>query len=516
MVLPYDVCYRSRIAPGAACADLPADEAKGERDEVNERDLRDWFASSADVIIKEYPLSEGDASNKILLMYCDGMINKDHIEQRVLPNLQNIISHHREGNMSTFALPTLLQMHEMTGPDVMETMSVNLYAGFLIIYFEEQQRFFGLDLSNPPNRSPEESNTETSIKGPRDGFTESIITNIALIRKRLLTRSLCCEKMEIGKRSHTSIALMYIDDVIDSDLLQDARRRLQEIDIDAVISSAQLEELLSGQKYNFFPLLDYAGRPDYVADSLLRGRFVILCDGSPMALIAPANLMYILKSPEDVHTPFYYVAFERVLRLGGLIVATLLPGFWISLSAFNIDQIPFSLVATISSSRLGLPLSGPMDFIIMLLLFELFREAGARLPKVVGQTVTVVGGLIVGDAAIRSGITSPTTLVITSISTIAMYTLVNQTLAGIVTILRVIILLESTVFGIYGFMVSLIGLVLYMSTLESFGVPYLSPLSPPRFREMITAIFAKPFSSMKSRPKMLSPKDDTRQSEDPQ
>ncbi|NHW33078.1 spore germination protein [Paenibacillus aceris] len=478
--------------------------------------MREWFASSDDVIIKIYPLSEVDPGQKVMMMYCDGMINKDHIEERVLPKLQRIITHKQDRDMSELDLPTMLQMQELTGPDAIGTMTVNLYAGFLIVFFEEQQRLFGLDLSNPPNRSPEESNTETSIKGPRDGFTESIVTNIALIRKRLLTRSLCCEKMQIGKRSHTSVALMYIDDVIDSDILQDARRRLQNIDVDALISSAQLEEMLTEQKYNFFPLLDYAGRPDYVADSLLRGRFAVIVDGSPMALIAPANLMYILKSPEDVHTPFYYVAFERVLRLGGLVVATLLPGFWISLSAFNLDQIPFPLVATISSSRLGLPLSGPMDFIIMLLLFELFREAGARLPKVVGQTVTVVGGLIVGDAAIRSGITSPTTLVITSISTIAMYTLVNQTLAGTITLLRMLILLESTIFGIYGFMVSLIGLVLYMSTLESFGVPYLSPLSPPRFKEMIPAIFTKPFSSMKSRPKMLSTKDDTRQSEDPQ
>lgn len=483
---------------------------------MNEHELREWFASSDDVIIKEYPFAEGTVRKKILLLYCEGMINKDHIEQRVLPNLQHLILHRQEGDMSEFALDTLLQMQEITGPDMIETMTVKVYAGYLVMFFEGQQRLFGLDLSNPPNRSPEESNTETSIKGPRDGFTESIVTNIALIRKRLLTRSLCCEKMELGKRSHTTVALMYIDDVIDSDILQDARRRLQNIDVDALISSSQLEELLTEQKYNFFPLLDYAGRPDFVADSLLRGRFAVIVDGSPMALIAPANLMFILKSPEDVHSPFYYVAFERVLRLGGLIVATFLPGFWISLSAFNLDQIPFPLVATISSSRLGLPLSGPLDFIIMLLLFELFREAGARLPKVVGQTVTVVGGLIVGDAAIRSGITSPTTLVITSISTIAMYTLVNQTLAGIVTILRVLILLESTIFGIYGFMVSLIGLVLYMSTLESFGVPYLSPLSPPRFGEMIPAIFAKPFSSLKSRPKMLSPKDDTRQSEDPQ
>lgn len=480
---------------------------------MNEQLLREWFASSADVIIKSYALSEVDPGQKVLLLYCDGMINKDHIEQRVLPNLQQVMSRQPFGDMSGLALPTLLQMQEITGPDVMATMTINVYAGFLIMFFEEQQRLYGLDLSNPPNRSPEESNTETSIKGPRDGFTESIITNIALIRKRLLTRSLCCEKMVLGKRSHTSIALMYLDDVIDSDILQDARRRLQGVDIDALISSAQLEELLTEQKFNFFPLLDYAGRPDFVADSLLRGRFAIIVDGSPMVLMAPANLMFILKSPEDVHSAFYYVAFERVLRLGGLVVATLLPGFWISLSAFNLDQLPYTLVATIASSRLGLPVSGPVDFMIMLLLFELFREAGARLPKVVGQTVTVVGGLIVGDAAIRSGITSPTTLVITSISTIAMYTLVNQTLAGTVTILRILILFESMIFGIYGYMVSLIGLILYMSTLESFGVPYLSPLSPPRFKEMIPAVFAKPFRSMKHRPKMLSPKDDTRQDE---
>lgn len=483
---------------------------------MNEHDLREWFASSDDVIIKIYTLSDVDAGQKVVMMYCDGMINKDHIEERVIPKLQHVITHKRDKDMSKFDLPTMLQMQELTGPDAINTMTINLYAGFLILFFEDQQRLFGLDLSSPPNRSPEESNTETSIKGPRDGFTESMITNIALIRKRLLTRSLCCEKMQIGKRSHTSVALMYIDDVIDSDILQDARRRLQNIDVDALISSSQLEELLTEKKYNFFPLLDYAGRPDYVADTLLRGRFAVIVDGSPMALIAPANLMFILKSPEDVHTPFYYVAFERVLRLGGLVVATLLPGFWISLSAFNLDQIPFPLVATISSSRLGLPLSGPLDFIIMLLLFELFREAGARLPKVVGQTVTVVGGLIVGDAAIRSGITSPTTLVITSISTIAMYTLVNQTLAGTITLLRILILLESTIFGIYGYMVSLIGLILYMSTLESFGVPYLSPLSPPRFKELIPAIFARPFGRMKSRPKMLSPKDSTRQNEDPQ
>ncbi|UKS25144.1 spore germination protein [Paenibacillus sp. HWE-109] len=478
---------------------------------MNEHDLREMFASSADVMIKSYQLSDTDA---VILMYCDGMINRDHIENLVLPKLQGLISQKLRGQAARLDVNTLLQLVEITGSNAIDDMTVSMYAGSLIILFEETQMMYAIDISEAPNRSPEESNTETSIRGPRDGFTESITTNIALIRKRLLTRSLCCEKTHIGVRSKTTVALLYIDDIINPDVLSEARKRLSNINVDALISSTQLEEAMSGYKFTLFPLLDYAGRPDSVADSLLRGRFAVIVDGSPMVLIAPANLLFILKSPEDVHSTFLFVAFERILRLGGLVVAMLLPGFWISLSVFNLDQIPYSLVATIASSRLGLPLSGPMDFIIMLLLFELFREAGARLPKVVGQTVTVVGGLIVGDAAIRSGITSPTTLVITSISTISMYTLVNQSLAGTVTILRLLILVESTIFGIYGYMVALIGLILYLSTLESFGVPYLSPLSPPMYRDLVPAILAKPFYRMKRRPDALHTQDDTRQNED--
>ncbi|SDN37924.1 GerA spore germination protein [Paenibacillus sp. yr247] len=476
--------------------------------------MREWFVLSCDVVVKSYQIADARRNQQVLLIYCEGMTNMDHIENLVLPKLQGLFHPELDGNASRLDVNTMLQLNEITGSNTMDAITVSVYAGELILFFEETQLIYALDIAAPPNRSPEESSTETSIKGPRDAFTESVITNMALVRKRLLSRSLCCEKMRIGKRSQTTVALLYINDIIDSDVLQEAKQRLSAINVDTLISSSQLEEALSGRKYPFFPMLNYAGRPDFVADSLLRGRFAVMVDGSPMVLIAPANLLFILKSPEDVHNPYYYVAFERILRLGGLVVSALLPGFWISLSAFNLDQIPYPLVATISSSRLGLPLSGPMDFIMMLLLFELFREAGARLPKVVGQTVTVVGGLIVGDAAIRSGITSPTTLVVTSISTISMYTLVNQSLAGTVTVLRIMILMVSTFFGIYGFMISLMGLVLYLSTLESFGVPYLSPVSPPIFREIIPSLLAKPWIKMKRRPKMLSPKDDTRHDEE--
>ncbi|WNR43953.1 spore germination protein [Paenibacillus roseipurpureus] len=478
---------------------------------MNEHDFREWFALSEDVVLKTYPVTQGSVVERVTMLYCEGMVRTDLIDGLVLPKLQTFIESNYYRNQEGLDLSLLLQLRQLTGRQVIEDMKLSVYGGQLILFFERTQQIYTLDIASPPNRSPEESSTETSIKGPRDGFTEDAVTNIALVRKRLATPSLCCEKISLGRRSNTTVALLYLGDVLNESILQEARDRLQSVDVDAVISSVQLEEVLSGRKYALFPLLNYTGRPDFVADSLLRGRFAIIVDGSPMVLLAPANLTYILNSPEDIHNPYYYVTFERLLRLIGLLVSVLLPGLWISVSSFNLDQIPYQLVATISSSRLGLPLSGPMDFIIMLVLFELFREAGARLPKVVGQTVTVVGGLIVGDAAIRSGITSPTTLVVTSLSTISMYTLVNQSLAGSITILRIVILLFSTMFGIYGFMISLMGLVLFMSTLESFGVPYLSPLSPPQLGEIWTSLVAKPWKKLSRRPHDLSPKDDTRQ-----
>ncbi|OAS20587.1 spore germination protein [Paenibacillus oryzisoli] len=478
---------------------------------MNEQDFHEWFALSDDIIIKTYPVTYGEMSDRVTMLFCEGMVRTDMIDGLVLPRVQAFVDSDFYRNEDALDVSAMLQFVQLTGKDWITNMKLAVYAGQLILFFENIQALYALDIASPPNRSPEESSTETSIKGPRDGFTEDVITNIALVRKRLATPSLCCEKIHLGRKSNTVVALLYLGDVINESILQEARDRLQVIDVDAVISSAQLNEALSGRAFSLFPLLNYTGRPDFVADSLLRGRFAVIVDGSPMALIAPASLSFILDSPEDVHNPYYFVAFERILRLIGLLISVLLPGLWISVSSFNLDQIPYQLVATISSSRLGLPLSGPMDFIIMLLLFELFREAGARLPKVVGQTVTVVGGLIVGDAAIRSGITSPTTLVVTSLSTISMYTLVNQSLAGTITVLRIVILLISTVFGIYGFMISLMGLVLLMSTLESFGVPYLSPFSPPQFGQMVTSILAKPWTRQKLRPHELKPKDDTRQ-----
>ncbi|TVY10144.1 spore germination protein [Paenibacillus cremeus] len=478
--------------------------------EMNEQSFRDWFAMSADVQIRTYDFGTPSYPIPLVLMYCEGMADLSVINELVLTQLQHMLDSFDEIKPELLNKYRTLQLEQITTPDPLVTLQHRLYSGELIIFFEEHKWIFSLDISRPPERGPEESSTEVSIKGPRDGFTENLTTNIALIRKRLKTKSLCIEKFVIGERTQTSVGLIYISDIANPEIIVEAKSWLTAIKADALLTSAQLEI----PSTSLFPLFDSVGRPDYVVQSLLRGRFAVLVEGTPMAVIAPANLLLILKSPEDVHLPFFYVSIERLLRLLGLILALFLPGFWIAVSSYNLDQIPFPLLATISSSRLGLPFSGTVDFFLILALFEMFREAGLRLPKPVGQTVAVVGGLIIGDAAIRAGITGPITLVTTAISTISMFTLVNQSLAGTITLFRLLILIASSMFGMFGFMLAVVSLVLYLSTLESFGVSYLAPLSPPKFRNIAAAVLALPWKKLKRRPAFLHPTDPTRQGGD--
>ncbi|MNI35188.1 Spore germination protein XA [compost metagenome] len=356
---------------------------------------------------------------------------------------------------------------------------------------------------------------EVSIKGPKDGFVEELPTNVALVRKRLRTNSLCYEQFKIGTRSKSRVALLYIEDIIQPEILGEARERLLNFQIDALFSGSQLEEILSDSSSSLFPLIDYTGRPDYVADCLIHGRFAIIVDGSPIAVIAPANLTLLFKTPEDIYLPYYYVTFERILRWIALVISMLLPGFWVALSAFNIDQLPFPLLATVTIARIGLPLPTPLEAFMMMGLFELFREAGARLPKSIGQTVAVVGGIIIGDAAIRAGLASTTMLVVSSLTAVATFTFVNQTLSGSVSVIRLYVLLLSSTLGMYGFVLGTFTIVLYLSKLESFGVPYLSPLSPIKFKDILSALFMKPISKSNLRPEIMQTEDTTRQKRNP-
>lgn len=370
---------------------------KLEKENLTESSIRDLFKNCADVEIKRYEMGD-QKPREVLLLYCKGLADQKQINQYVISRIESVLDHN-----NITELEKKMDLKPLQGS---EEIISNVFSGHLILVFLKNNKLYTLNVNDPPQRTPEQSNTEISIKGPKDGFVEELERNVALVRKRLKTNSMCYESFTIGKRSRTKVALLYMNDIIQPKVINEARRRLQKINIDALQGSNQLEEILSDYSYSLFPLIDYTGRPDFVVDYLLHGRFVVLVNGSPTGVVGPANLTLLFKSPEDLYMPFYFVFFERILRLIGLILSIFLLGFWVALSAYNVEQIPFPLLATVTVSRIGLPLPAPLEALLMMGLFELFREAGARLPSTVGQTVAVVGGIIVGDAAIRAGLAS--------------------------------------------------------------------------------------------------------------
>ncbi|GGG51333.1 spore germination protein [Paenibacillus radicis (ex Gao et al. 2016)] len=465
-------------------------------------DIMLTLKDSEDVLIQDF-MTDGERRHKFKIVSCGGMVDMQTLFIALPPNLDRIAMWIEEGRKSEeddsddfkWSAGVIGMRLPLSSDKDVEGLYTSLFSGSVIAVHNESGMVFGFDLSDQPGRQPEESTMELSLKGPRDGFIEKIGTNIALVRKRLRTPDLHCQYWSIGRETHTEVALLHIKGKAEPGLVEEARRRLHNIDIEALNSASQLEDLISDRPYSLFPLVEYIGRPDYVVQSLLKGKVAFLVDGSPSAIIAPANLLLLTKSPEDFHLPYYFVSLERLLRIAGLILALCLPGFWVSLSAFNIDQIPFTLLATVTISRIGLPMSATMEMFLMLTIFELFREAGVRLPRAVGQTVSVVGGLIVGDAAISAGLTSPTMLVSAAITAVATFTLVNQSLSGTVSILRFAILALSSMFGIFGFFVSVFATLTYLCSLESFGRPYMAPVAPISWKSLIPAILIRPFKA---------------------
>lgn len=477
--------------------------------DINDEFLTNYFRNNVDVVFHQFNVRNETDKQQLLLIYSDGLADIKQLNQFVLPKLETMYKDNlfssKESMKEGHSLPLVLLEENL-----LQDLTLKVFSGSLVIYVKKLDAFFSMDIANPPARSPEESATESSIRGPHDGFTEELNVNTALIRKRLRSPSLRIEQFVIQGRGHTSIALYYVDDIINPEIVKQVRHKLQNIDTDALVGTALIENILKNSNRTLFPMTDYTGRPDFVVNSLLNGRFAVMLQGSPMALIAPVGLINLLMSAEDADTPFHIVSFERLLRFFGLFIALFFPGFYLALTSFNLEQIPLPLLATINNARTGLPLAVSMETFLMLFLFEIFSEAGRRLPKAVGQTVTVVGGLIIGDAAIRAGITSPTMIVMVAITTIATYSLVNQILSGTTAIIRILILILSGLFGMYGFLIAVIGLVLHLADLENYGVPYLSPISPFSKNDFVPALTKKPAKSMKNRPEYLQTQDHTR------
>ncbi|MDR6550643.1 spore germination protein [Paenibacillus qinlingensis] len=476
--------------------------------------IKAQFLHSADVEIQPYRFEEG-SSSEVILIYSGGLSDSSQIAKVILPELDNLYRQQRlwELQLKHISIPLPLTAIEPTA--LKEQISEWIFQGDLILLFTPTNLLFRMCIANRPERTPEESSTEISINGPKDGFVEDININVALIRKRIRNHSLCFESFTLGRRTRTKVGLLYFSDIIAPNVLNEVRKRINKIDVYGLQSVNQLEQKIADKPFTLMPLFDYTGRPDKAVTSLLNGRFVIIVDGNPMVLIGPGTFLLLLKSPEDIYFSFQYISFARMIRAISFFLSILLPSAWVALTSFHPDQIPFRLMATIATARIGLPFSGQVEMLILLMLLEIFREAGLRLPSNIGQTLTVVGGLIIGDAAIRAGFVSPSVIVVGAIVGVTGSTLVSQNLIGAVIVLRFAFFFISAVFGMFGLIVSVVLFIGYLCKLSSFGVPYMTPLSPPVFKEIARSILRLPWSQYTKRPNDLNTVDTDKQGEDP-
>lgn len=451
------------------------------------------FGSSVDITKRTISLANSDYN--VHLVYCEGLCDINKVEQYIIPELKNIPEDIFQSDEMDLLQKIPFQLNPLQMDQVEALMSETVLDGDLLLIFMPSNRAYSVHLASPPKRQPEEPNTEISTRGPRDGFIEDAFTNIALIRRRIKTDLLAVEGYTVGTQTATKVYLLYLKETVKPHVLDEIRTKLSQVKVKGIVSNTQLEENLMG--FSFFPLLSFTGRPDYAANSLLHGKFLLVMAGSPTVIIGPATFTFLLNTSEDAHYANIFVAFARCLRICGVLLSIFLPGFWTAIMTFHQDQIPFTLLATVVNSRQGVPLPVPLEAVVSLLLFEIFREAGMRLPSSFGQTMSVVGGLIIGQAAISAGIAAPGTIVITAISVLSTYTLVNQPLVSMVSLVRMAVLFISGFLGLFGTLISLLALVLFMVNLRSFGTYYLSPISPPRFKDIYKVIFRMPWGKEK-------------------
>ncbi|WP_373229303.1 spore germination protein [Cohnella sp.] len=389
-----------------------------------------------------------------------------------------------------------------------------LVQGNTVVAVEGLDEVFLINTRNIEKRSVDQPATEQVIRGPREGFIELLGTNISLLRYRLQTPDLRIKTVEIGRRTKSKVAICYIEGITNPDLVKEVDRRLSIIEIDAVLDSGYLEQFIEDDHISPFPQVQYTERPDKVAANLLEGRVTILVDGSPLALVVPTVFSQFYQTVEDYTERFLLMSAIRLARLVALMFSLVFPSLYVAIISFNPELIPTEFAVAVAGARAGVPFPAVIEVLVIEVSMEVLREATIRLPQQVGGALSIVGVLVVGQAAVAAGFASPITVVIIALTTIGSFATPAYNAALALRLLRFPLIILAGIFGLYGVMIGLILIANHLLSLKSFGVPYLSPLVPGNFKGMKDLIIRGPLWWMKTRPAFLFPGDSTRLSKE--
>jgi hypothetical protein len=408
------------------------------------------------------------------IFFLDDLVNEAMVNLHVLQRLLKMGPEAFFGHVED----EVLTVKKLAPVNNLKQMVEMITAGCTVVHVDYMTYAISVITPGYPNRSVSEPEAEPLVRGPREGFIEKLQDNTALIRKRLRTPDLKSETIKVGQRSQTMVCLMYVDGLVEEDVLNTVRKRLKGAEIDILLESAQLEELIEDSVYSPFPQILSTERPDKVVAALSEGRIALIIDGTPFVLIVPSVFYDLLQASEDYYQRFYFSSAVRILRISTFLIALLGPAFYIAITTFHQEMIPTPLLLTVISARAGVPFPALIEALIMEVSFEILREAGVRLPRPVGSAVSIVGALVVGQAAVEAGIISQSMVIVVALTGIASFTIPVFSLALSTRLLRFPMMLIAASLGIFGIAIALVALGIHMCSLRSFGVPYMSPVSP--------------------------------------
>jgi spore germination protein KA len=449
---------------------------------------------------------------KCAVIYFDDMVNGETINKNII---QPILDNNLEQGIDTVNLLEELQAKVLVSGNVKMTDIVNLITdsvnyGDTVFLLEGYEKALLIDTKGWQTRTVGEPENSKVIRGPREGFTESIRVNISLLRRKINSPDLKFKFREIGERTHTKACICYIEGLALEDVIKELERRLNEIKIDGILDSGYVQELIRDAPFSPFETVGYSERPDVIAAKLLEGRIAIFVDGSPFVLTVPYIIAEATQVSEDYYNNFIFSSFNRFMRITATLLSVSIPSLYLAVVTYHQEMLPTPLLLSIYSGRRGVPFPTVLSLIIMLLLFDLLRESGSRIPAPIGQTINIVGTLIIGQSAVEAKLVSAHVIILTAVSGIL--SLLNMQLLGATIVVRLYLLVSTSILGVYGFLFGMIIVIIHLMNIRSFGVPYLMNLSSVKNHKFQDVWIRAPWWEMTFRPTIIGVKNLVRQS----
>lgn len=460
------------------------------------------FKDSADIVKRKLTIG-GENKTDVYLVYIDNMINKDLLEMSTIELLLKHAINLPAENQFEFLKEKGIQTVDMAEVITMDECITLILSGDTILFMDGFNKALKIATRGMPNRGVPTSETEVSVRGSKESFSEGFAINRALLRRRIKDTNFKIKQVKVGIRTKTEVAICYLEDVAKPEIVADIEKRLKEFVIDGIFDSGMLEQLTERNYYSPFPEFQSTERPDKAASAILEGRVVILVDNSPFALILPTTLNSFFQAPDDAYNRWEVATFTRILRYLGAFLSMALPGFYVAVINFNAELLSPAMALSFAAARSGVPFSVLFEVIIMEIAFQMLLEAGIRLPGPMGGTLGIVGGLIIGDAAVNANLVSPIVVIVIALTAIAAFTVPNEPFSEAFRVVRYMILILSAFLGLFGFIVGIMIVMIHLGGLSSFGIPYMVPFAASGINQGTDtkdAIIRFPFRNLKRRP----------------